>query len=135
MASITRAQAAKLDAQAPNGWHFDLMYYLTHSEKIIDRRIPLEGDTVLVAELYFRENYTEVRNDYGQTFNRPAGHMHICLHTAVYRPTGSGLMCSSGLGHFYNLDHGQHTRRNYRALCEIGATLTDERILELHSAP
>lgn len=134
MASITRAQAAKLDAQAPNGWNFDLHYYLTHGEKTIRRIIPLEGDTKLIATIYYRENYETVRNAYGQSFNRPAGHMHLCLHTAVYRPTYGGMMSSEGLGHFHNIDHGQHTRRNYKEVCKIGAVLSDERILELHTA-
>ena len=130
MPSITRETALKLNAQAPSPWKFDVRYYVTHGEKTIIRHIELDAGRILEARLWFCENYNELRSDYGQTFRVPAGHYHIGLHIMIWSPSvGSECYHSTGCGKFINLDHAQHAKRNYKDLCKIAPTVTDEDIL------
>lgn len=129
MATITKEQIMKLEAQAPEGWHFDWKYCVFHGEKTLRHLITLDESHVVEAKLMFHENYERITNEYGCSYNRPAGHSHICLHVSTWTVDANGTGHSYGLGHFENIDNGQHTRKNYKDLCKIAPTITDETIL------
>ena len=129
MPSITKEQVLKLQAQAPEGWKFDWKYYVIHGEKTLRRLIEQDANHVIEARIEYYGNY-EKRTSYDgrTTYNVPANHSHICLHVSTWTVDANGTGHSFGLGHFENLDNGQHTRKNYKDLCKIAATVTDETI-------
>ena len=129
MPSITREQALKLNAQAPAPWKFDVKYYVIHGEKTLVHTIELDSGKFLEARLYFSENHEKRQNEFC-SWTVPAGNYHICLHLSTYSPSSVlGCYHSFGLGKFINLDNAQHTKRNYKDLCKIALTLTDDDLL------
>lgn len=129
MATITKEQIMKLEAQAPEGWHFDWKYYVIHGEKTLRRLIQQDETHVIEARIDYSENYETIRDIYRGTHTRAAGHSHISLHVSTWTvDLATNVGHSFGLGHFENLDNGQHTRKNYKDLCKIAATVTDETI-------
>ena len=132
MPSITREQAARLNSQAPNNWNFDVFYYVTHGEKTITRKITLDEGKILEARLMYSENREERPLPYrpGRTYSVPAGHYHIALHISIWSPSpGTECYHSYGLGQWLDMDHGRHTKRNYKDLCKIAVDLSDADIL------
>lgn len=129
MPSITREQAQKLNAQAPGNWRFDVRYYVIHGEKTLVRQIELDGGRYLEARLYYVENYERRSNEHC-SWNAPAGHYYTGLHYQIYSPSSTpGCYHSFGLGTLLNLDNGQHAKRNYKDLCALAKSVTDDWIL------
>ena len=128
MPSITREQIERMNSQAPDGWSFDWKYYVIHGEKTIRRMIPLDDSHVVEARICYSENIETRQNEFC-SWRVPAGHYHVCLHVSNWTVDANGTGHSFGLGHFENLDHAQHTKRNYKDLCKIAANIVDETIL------
>ena len=134
MATITREQAIKLENQAPGNWHFDWKYYVLWSEKTIYRSIETEDGGEIRAKLWYVENVEHHVNEYGCRWRTPAGHYHIEMDLTFWRPGNTpGIMVSSGFGHQQDMDHGRHPRKNYKDLCKMAETITDEDILRIYS--
>lgn len=125
MPSITREQAIKLNSQAPQGWKFDIQYYVIHGEKTLIHNVPLNNGKHLQARIYYREVYV---NRY-----QPTGTNKIVCHTSVWSPTGTdGVFSSNGMGHFQELSATEYPRKNYKDLCKMADTLYENDLLKFH---
>lgn len=132
MPSITHAQYQKFSSQAPDGWSFDLEYYVIWGEKTLIASQAIDDDHRVVGKLEYVQNY--IPDPRGLGGKRPANHYHIALHISVYtRSTTGGCWVSSGMGAWLNLDQGEHPRKNYAALCKIAATIKKDDLLPLYS--
>ena len=139
MAKITKKQYDSWNEMLGNGFVFDLRYFAIHHEKTCLRNIPLDTDdletskSVLQVHLMYREEYKNVTNEYGCSYNVPTG-MHIpCMHLALYRvekETGVGV--SSGLGHWVNLGEPQ-SKMLYSTLAKLtNTTVTHDFIMRYY---
>ena len=129
MATITKEQVLKLQAQAPEGWRFDWKYYVIHGEKTLIRLIKRDDTHYTEARIDYRENYKTITNSYGCRYNQRTGTNYISMNVSNWTVDANGTGHSYGLGHFENLDNGEHPRKNYKDLCKIAATVTDETII------
>lgn len=130
MPSITKEQALKRQSQAPDGWKYDWKYYVLWGENSLYRRIWTDEKHFVEGKVEFRQNYKDLPTYDGRsTYRVEAGHYHIALHVRTWTVEPTGTATSHGLGHWANLDNGQHTRRNYKDICKIAATVTDEMIM------
>ena len=130
--TITRAQFDKLNAQAPEGWLFNLRHYFNYDEKSVFRTIELPDGRKLQAVVDYVENIAHHVNEYGVHWKTGAGNYHIELNVSVWRPASvEGVWASSGLGKSVPLDDGKYARRDYKRLCEAAAKLTDDYLMDL----
>lgn len=131
MPTITKEQALKRQASCPAGWKYDWKHYVIWGDNVIRRRIWTDKTHFIEASIEYRENLKALPTYDGRsTYNVPAGHHHIALSISAwtYYPEND-TASSSGMGHWENLDNGQHPRKNYKDLCKIAATVTDEMIM------
>lgn len=132
MATLTKQQYSKWNSQAPQGWKLDAEHYVIWSEKQLTKTIMMPDGTALVATICHRENYKKECNSYGVHYTRPAGTYHTELHVSHFRRCeGSTCWISHGTGAWQALDAGEYARKNYKDLCKMAATVTDDAILKL----
>lgn len=73
MARLTREQYNKWDAQAKNGFHFDLHYYVTWSEKTLIKNIKQDDGSIIQFKLWYMPEYETKTNEWGCKFNIKTG--------------------------------------------------------------
>ena len=64
MARLTREQYNKWDAQAKNGFHFDLHYYVTWSEKTLIKNIKQDDGCIIQFKLWYMPEYETKTNEW-----------------------------------------------------------------------
>lgn len=73
MATITREQFEKWNAQAKNGFKLDLQYYLCFSEKTLIKDIPQANGDIIQFKLWYLPEYETKTNEYGCRWNVRTG--------------------------------------------------------------
>jgi len=121
MATCTKAQYQKWNAQLPEGWRFDLHYFLLWGEKCPVRAIELPDGRTLRAKLF----YTEEREGYRHT-----GRQIPQVNLSVWTDRGDGFASSTGMGYTETLGVIQKNK-NYKHLCACAVTLSDADILTM----
>lgn len=122
MSKLTREQANRWNAQAKNGFTFDIEHYVIWNEKGLKKRVPTEtGFTQF--KLGYNDEIETVTNEYGCKYNRRTGRYVPTLHISEWKPTHTeGVYSSDGLGQFIPVGAPQD-KKNYKVLCDISATI------------
>lgn len=132
MATITKEQAMKRQAQAPEGWAYDWKHYVMWGEHQLTRRLEQKDGSVIKATVAWRENYTQHTNEYGCSWRTPSGTHSPELHVSRWVESRTpGIWESFGLGKGERMSAEEHPRKVYKDLCKYTATVTDDQILAL----
>lgn len=124
--TITREQATRRQAQAPENWRYDWRYAAIHGEHTIVRTVNVDDTHHIQARAIYRDEYEE--------FNRwkRTGRQIPTLHVSLYADTGTAFV-SHGLGKWFTIGEPEKNK-NYKALCKCAADITDEYIMEIYNA-
>lgn len=130
MAKITRAQFEKWNAQAKNGFQFDLNYFFTHSgEKTLVRHIELDEKNVLILEILYFPEYETKTNEHGCSWNVRTGREIPNLHYQVYERKESGCLWGYGLGTWEPIGEAVE-KKSFSLLCKLSANIDTEAIIK-----
>ena len=133
MATITREQAMKRQAQAPENWRYDWKHYVIWNENQLIRNIEQADGSVIRATVSFREGIVKHATDWGSTWNTPSGTYHV--EVRVNRWTCSNpetdVWTSYGIGKARRISVAEFTRRNYKDLCKLAAEVDDKVIMDV----
>ena len=123
MAKITREQFEKWNAQAKNGFEFDLRYYLTWNEKVLTKKIKLENGNIIEFKLMYKNEYKSIVNEYGCRWNQETGRQIPYIHITEWKPShNSETFYSSGMGKWEQVGEPQNSKK-YNILCKISAEI------------
>ena len=114
MASISKAQIQKINNACSNDWELDTLYYLSHIEKTLIKRIDLDEEYYL----QFRLEY----NSYNQIIIRINKYK-------IDKNTGFGV--SYGQGKNKTLVENQAKRKNISNLIELTHELDNNKLMEI----
>lgn len=133
MPTITKEQALKRQASAPEGWLYDIRHFVLWNEHQLLRKLPQDDGSIVIGYVSFRENQEKRTNDYGCSWTVYAGNYSPVLTVRRWTESGSGsdVWTSSGLGNTKKLSEEKLARRNYKALCKFAASVSDELIMDL----
>lgn len=116
MAKMTQKQYAAKKAATPDGWVFDLYYYLIHGENTATRKIALNDMEYIEARLLYRDEYKKITNDYGVSYNRETGRKLPTVNISKWTYNDTKTAASSwGLGVWETIGTPQKTQ-NYKYL-------------------
>lgn len=73
MAKITREQYNKWNAQAQNGFHFDLQWFCIWNEKTLVKNIKQPDNTIIQFKLWYIPEYETKVNEWGCKWNVKTG--------------------------------------------------------------
>lgn len=134
MATITKEQALKRQAAAPENWVYDFRHYVLWGENQLQRKLLQDDGSMIIATVGWQENRKTCRNDYGCTWTVPAGNYTpvVGIRRWTERGSGSDVWTSSGFGISKKLTEEKFARRNYKDLCKFAATVPDDLIIELY---
>ena len=131
MAKITREQYNKWNAQAQNGFQFDLQHYLIWGEKTLSKKIELQDGRMVEFRIVYHNEYETKTNEHGCRWNVETGRYIPMLHITVWRPSHSGCYVSSGMGKYERIGEAQAAKK-YNVLCKLSAEInTDEYMPEI----
>lgn len=130
MATITREQAEKRQAMAPQGWTYDWRQYVLFGYHRLYRDIKQPDGSVIRGTVSYSENYRRETNQYGCSWNVRTGTLSPYLHTAKWTETSTpGVWQSYGMGREVRIGTDELAKRDYKKLCNYAAKITDEMIL------
>ena len=129
---ITREQYKKRQSEAPEGWNYDLNYALIHSEHTVKRTIRITDTKYVVAHMMYNDELEVKTNEYGCKWRVETGRQIPTLHVSIYtvKPL-TDVGTSHGLGVWHDLKNEVQKNKNYKTLCKLAATFTDEDILSI----
>lgn len=131
--TISKKSVEMLDARCRNGFRFDLQRFVERGEKQLCRSITIrENEKLVRLTLWWRDEATYRKNQYGCTIREYTGNVVPELHCAVWhkRPDSS-CWSSYGLGGFHPFGDHPSPKRLMNALADATALVTDELILSL----
>lgn len=133
MATLTREQAHKRQAAAPDGWNYDWKHYLCWGENQLKRQIRQPDGALVIGTVRWRENSEKHFSPTGYTYTTPSGNYSPFLNVSRWTETapGSDVWTSYGLGKDMQLSGEKFTRRNYKELCNFAGSVSDQQILDL----
>ena len=116
MAKMTQKQLDAKRAATPNGWEYDLFYFLTHGEHTATRKIELNDKEYIKATLLYRNEYERITNEYGISYNRETGRKLPTVNISKWTYNDTKTAASSwGLGVWETIGTPQKTQ-NYKYL-------------------
>lgn len=123
MAKLTKDQVERWNSKLQNGFQFDIYHFMNWGEKQIVKKIPLEDDKILEAQILYRRVL-------GADRFSDTGKVEPVLHLQVWEPGGTeGMMCSHGTGVYVQVGDEQD-KRKYGELEKLSANFTTEKIME-----
>lgn len=126
MAKITREQFNKWNAQAKNGFQFDLEHFLTWNEKTLTKRIKMENGDIIEFKVEFEKEFETKTNTYGCHWNVETGRYIPMLYITHWKPSTSGCYHSSGREKSEALGNPENSKK-YNVLCKLSEMVnTDE---------
>lgn len=126
MAKITREQFNKWNAQAKNGFQFDLQYFLIWSEKTLTKKIEMENGDIIEFKIEFDKEFETKTNQWGSRWNVETGRYIPMLYITYWKPSDSGCYHSSGREKSEILGNPENSKK-YNVLCKLSETVnTDE---------
>lgn len=101
---ISMESIKKWNAKMGQGFTTDINHLVTWNEKRPHLVVDIEGsDAQVEICLAYYDEYERITNEYGCSYNRPTGRYIPTAHVQKWRPTGSGMMQSFGLGKTVNI--------------------------------
>ena len=114
MARITREQVEKMNAQAKNGFKFDIEYFLIHHEKTLTKIVVLNESQFVRFKLMFED---ERENADG--WRRPTGRQIPNIHISLWN-NSRGFASSHGLGTWEKIGEPVN-KKSFALLCKLSA--------------
>lgn len=132
MARITREQYNKWNAQAQNGFSFDLAYFMTWNDKRLTKQVPADDGCYYKVDITYTAEFEKITNEHGVSYNRETGRQVPTVWLSFWKPsTVSGCYSSWGLGIHRAIGEPQ-PKKNYKTLCSLSGSIdTDKLIQEL----
>lgn len=131
MARITREQFNKWNAQAQNGFGFDLQYFATWNEKTLTKKIKMDNGNIVEFKIEYDKEFERKTNEYGYRQNVETGRYIPMLYITIWRPTQTGCYTSAGWAKNERLGESE-TSKKYNVLCNLSARInTDEYMKEI----
>ena len=126
MAKITREQYNKWNAQAQNGFSFDLQFFYNWHEKRLRKTVEQPDKNVVEFVIDYRAEYETKTNEYGCKWNVETGRHIPYLRVSIWHPSSSeGMYHSYGTGTTYDIGEPEDKRR-YAALCNLSGTINTD---------
>lgn len=131
--SISKKSIEGINAKCKNGFRFDVQNFMERSTKQLCRSITLKENKKLVKlTLWWRDETTVYKNEYGCTICRYTGNVIPELHCAVWlKCENSPCWVSYGLGKFHPFGEHPSPKRLTTRLTDATALVIDELILSL----
>lgn len=131
--TISKKSVKMLAARCRNGFRFDLQRFVERGEKQLCRSITIrENEKLVRLTLWWRDEATYRKNQYGCTIREYTGNVVPELHCAVWHKSeASPCWVSHGLGGFHPFSEHPSSKRQINALADATALVTDELILSL----
>ena len=129
MARLTREQYNKWNAQAKNGFQFDLEYYLTWNEKTLTKKIKMENGDIIEFKIEYIKEFETKTNDYGCKWNVETGRYIPTLYITHWRPSTSGCFHSHGHEKEETLGSPESSKK-YNILCKLSETVNTDQYME-----
>ena len=130
MAKLTREQYNKWNAQAKNGFKFDIEYYLTWGEKILIKEIPQEDNSIIQFRLWYYPEYETKINNYGCKWNTKTGRQIPMLKIEKLIPsTTGGVYIVHTIKDNKQVGEPENTLK-YATLCKISGLINTEEELK-----
>lgn len=132
MAKLTREQYKKWNAQAKNGFQFDLQYFLTWNEKTLIKNIPQEDGSIIQFKLWYMPEYETVTNEHGCTWNQRTGRQIPMMKIEKLVPGKTeGIYIVHTLRDNKQMGEAEKTLK-FATLCKISEKVnTDEELKEI----
>lgn len=131
--TIRKKSVETIDTRCRNGFRFDLQNFLERGKKQLCRSITLkENEKLVKLTLWWQDETTVYKNDYGGTIRRCTGNVIPELHCAVWHKCeDSPCWVSHGIGEFHSFRDHPSPRRQISVLADTSALVTDKLILSL----
>ncbi len=130
MAKLTREQYNKWNAQAKNGFHLDLEYFLTWNEKTLIKDIAQEGGGYIRFKLYYMPEYETITNEWGCKYNRRTGRQVPTMRIERLKPCRTeGMYQVLTLKDDVQMGEPEKTMK-YSTLCKISGEINTEEEME-----
>lgn len=131
--TISEKTVNTIDARCRNGFRFDLQHFMERGEKQLCRFITIrENEKLVKLTLWWRDEATYRKNQYGCTIREYTGNVVPELHCAVWHKSeASPCWVSLGFGGFHSFSEHPSSKRQINALADATALVTDELILSL----
>lgn len=136
MAKLTREQFNKWNAQAQNGFTFDIQEFCVWNEKTLKKNHKLESGDVVEFRIEYDEEYETKTNEWGCRWNVKTGRYIPMLYIRIWHPSStSGCYTSNGIYYErYELGEPENTKK-YNVLCKLSAEVnTDEYMKKIIAA-
>lgn len=132
MATITREQFEKWNAQAKNGFKLDLQYYLCYSEKTLIKDISQANGDIIRFNLWYLPEYETKTNEYGCSWNFKTGRQIPMMRIEKLLKTGTEG-CYQVVTIKDDRPMGEPEKNmKYSTLCKISGTINiDEELKEV----
>lgn len=130
MAQITREQLNKWNAQAKNGFHLDLEYFLNWGEKTLIKDIEQESGGYIRFKLYYMPEYEIITNEWGCKYNKRTGKQIPMLRIERLKPCRTeGIYQVLTVKDDVPMGEAEKTMK-YSTLCKISGEINTEEELK-----
>lgn len=113
MPKITEKQISDMNKKLSGGFTFDLWYFMTHGEKTVTMRKPINDKCNAVLHLMWEEEFTKEG-----AYPHHTGMVYPIVHVSKEFPQ-NGMAVSYGLGQFVRIGTETYKRRSFKVLAEI----------------
>lgn len=125
MARLTVEQVKAWNTDNKNGFTFGISYFMFHSEKTVEKNIPIDETHVLTVHLMYREDY-RTNTDYCDrtVLQIPTAHFSFSLIEGK-------MLISHGLGYWHDIGEARENK-SYKVLQSLTAGLPDDNCLAIY---
>lgn len=129
MAKITREQFNKWNAQAKNGFQFDLECFMVWGEKTLTKKIKMENGDIIEFKIEYTKEFETKTNEWGCKWNVETGRYIPMLYITHWKPSTSGCYHSSGWAKTEVLGSPENSQK-YNVLCKLSETVNTDEYME-----
>jgi len=129
MAKITREQFNKWNAQAKNGFQFDLKCFAVWNEKTLTKKIKMENGDIIEFKIEYNKEFETKTNEWGCKWNVETGRYIPMLYITHWKPSTSGCYHSSGREKSEVLGSPENSKK-YNVLCKLSETVNTDEYME-----
>ena len=127
MAKITREQYNKWNAQAKNGFSFDLQFFVTWNEKTLTKKVKMENGDIMEFKIEYQKEFETKTNEWGCRWNVETGRYIPMLNVTHWKPSTTSGCYHSGGWEKSEIIGSPETSKKYNVLCKLSETVnTDE---------
>lgn len=130
MATLTREQFNKWNAQAKNNFQFDLQWFCVWNEKTLTKKIRLDGGKILELKLEYIKEFETKTNEHGCRWNVETGRYIPILDIRIWKPSESGSGCYIQTHEKSYIIGDAEKSKKYNVLCKFSGELDENQYID-----